>query len=102
MFLSKSFIYFIFYLFLFHKIIVTSEQRYLRMRNIFLRIYLANEKSRPLLMNEYSQKITQKIKNKVNHYYYKMMNSLYDINMFYSNLKDEEKELLEFIISLCN
>ncbi len=102
MYISKSIIYFILYLFIFHKTIVNSEQSYYRVRNIFLRIYIANEKTRPQIINEYSNKLIQKFKIKAKQVYYKFVNKCYDINMRYCNLTDEEKEFMEFIISLCN
>ena len=81
--------------------IIDSEQSYLRFRNSFLRIYIANEKTKQLLINEYANKLIQKTKSTINKKYNKLMNKCYNVNYYYNTLTDEEKELIEFIISLC-
>jgi len=76
---------------------VNSEKSYLRFRNSILRIYIATDKRRPQIFNEYSHKIIEKIqKIKL-----KIMNKYYDFNLFYNKLSEEEKEMVNFIISLC-
>lgn len=81
--------------------IIDSEHTYLRFRNSFLRIYIANEKTKQLLINEYANKLIQKTKNTINDKYNKLMNKCYNVTYYYNTLTDEEKELIEFIISLC-
>jgi len=80
-------------LLIFNPSLVNAEYSYLRFRNSFLRIYIASDKNRISLINDYTVKIYQKIK-------YKITKKYYDLNLFYNNLSDEEKELIEFIISL--
>jgi hypothetical protein len=88
-------------LFLFLYIINTfADKSYnLRLRNKILRIYIANDKKK--VINEYSNKIIVKSKTKVNEYYNKILSKYYDVSLFYNSLTDEEKEILEVIISLC-
>ena len=81
-------------LLIFNHSLANGEHTYLRFRNSFLRIYISSDKNRISLINDYSHKIFKKIKNKIT-------NKYYDLNLFYNNLSDEEKELIEFIISLC-
>ena len=71
----------------------------LRLRNKFLRIYIANDKKK--IVNEYSNKIIVKTKSKFNEYYNKLLSKYYDTSLFYNSLTDEEKEIIEAIISLC-
>jgi hypothetical protein len=80
---------------------INSEQSYFRFRNSFLRIYIANEKTKQLLINEYANKLIEKTKNTINDKYNKLMNKCYNVTYYYNTLTDEEKELIEFIISLC-
>jgi len=66
------------------------NNRLLRFRNSFLRLYIAaNNRTKPKTINEYSKKIIEKIEKK-----YK------DFAIFYNSLTDEEKEMIDFIISL--
>lgn len=84
----------LFYLIIFNNFYANGEKSYLRFRNSILRIYIASDKNRFHIINDYSKKIIQKIKNKVTDKYY-------DLNLFYNSLSDEEKEFIDFIISLC-
>ena len=84
----------LFYLIIFNNFYANGEKTYLRFRNSILRIYIASDKNRFHIINDYSKKIIQKIKNKVT-------NKYYDLNLFYNSLSDEEKEFIDFIISLC-
>jgi len=89
----------IMFLFL-YMINISADKTYnLRLRNKFLRIYIASDKKK--VINEYSNKIIVKTKSKVNEYYNKLLSKYYDVSLFYNNLTDEEKEILEAIISLC-
>ena len=77
-----------------------AENMYnLRLRNTLLRIYIASDKKE--LVNEYSKRVVIKSKNIVNKYYHKLLSKLYDINLLYNNLTDEERDFIDFIISLC-
>lgn len=69
----------------------SSNNRLLRFRNSFLRVYIAanNTTTKPKTINEYSKKIIEKIEKK-----YK------DFAIFYNSLTDEEKEMIDFIISI--
>ena len=91
----------IMFLFIFLYIINTfAEKAYnLRLRNKFLRIYIASDKKK--VINEYSNKIIIKTKSKIDKYYNKLLSKYYDLSLFYNSLTDEEKEILETIISLC-
>ena len=91
----------IMFLFMFLYIInIYAEKAYnLRLRNKFLRIYIANDKKK--VVSEYSNKIIVKTKSKIDKYYNKLLSKYYDFSLFYNNLTDEEKEILEAIISLC-
>ena len=80
---------------------INGEQSYLRFRNSFLRIYIANEKTKQILINEYTIKLIQKTKSSINEKYNKLINKCCNLNCYYNTLTDEEKELIEFIISLC-
>lgn len=71
----------------------------LRLRNKFLRIYIATDKKK--VVSEYSNKIIIKTKSKIDKYYNKILSKYYDLSLFYNSLTDEEKEILETIISLC-
>lgn len=84
----------LFYLIISNNFYANGEKSYLRFRNSILRIYIASDKNRFHIINDYSKKIIQKIKNKVT-------NKYYDLNLFYNSLSDEEKEFIDFIISLC-
>jgi hypothetical protein len=104
MLMTSKFIIILFYLNLFiviKNVFVNGEQSYLRFRNSFLRIYIANEKTKQILINDYSNKIIQKTKKIISEKYNKLMNKCYNLNYYYNTLTDEEKELIEFIISLC-
>jgi len=77
-----------------------SERAYnLRFRNTLLRVYIASDKKK--VIGEYSDKIVKKTKSKASDYYNKLLTKYYDINLFYNSLTQEEKELIETIISLC-
>ena len=79
---------------------ISADKTYnLRLRNKFLRIYIANDKKK--IVNEYSNKIIVKTKSKFNEYYNKLLSKYYDTSLFYNSLTDEEKEIIEAIISLC-
>jgi hypothetical protein len=71
----------------------------LRLRNTILRIYISADRKK--VINEYSNKIINKTKSKVNKCYNKILSKYYDLNLFYNTLTDEEKEMIEAIISLC-
>jgi len=71
----------------------------LRLRNTLLRVYIANDKKK--IINEYSNKIAIKTKSKVNIFYNKILSKYYDVTLFYNTLTDEEKEIIDAIISLC-
>jgi len=77
-----------------------SENLYnLRFRNTLLRIYISTDKKK--VANEYSNKIAIKTKTKVTEYYNKIISKYHDMNVFYNTLTDEEKAIVEAIISLC-
>jgi len=77
-----------------------SERAYnLRFRNTLLRVYIATDKKK--VIGEYSDKIIKKTKSKTNDYYNKLLTKYNDINLFYNSLTDQEKELIEAIITLC-
>jgi hypothetical protein len=77
-----------------------SENLYnLRFRNTLLRIYICSDKKK--VANEYSNKIAIKTKTKVTEYYNKIISKYHDMNVFYNTLTDEEKAIIEAIISLC-
>jgi hypothetical protein len=79
---------------------INGESLYnLRLRNAILRIYIASDKKQ--LISEYSKKTIVKSKVIINKYYNKLLSKMHDINLMYNNLTDEEREFLEFIISLC-
>lgn len=76
-----------------------SERAYnLRFRNTLLRVYIATDKKK--VIGEYSDKIVKKTKSKTIDYYNKILSKYHDLNLFYNMLSDEEKELIEAIISL--
>jgi hypothetical protein len=83
----------LFYLIIFNNFYTNGEKSYLRFRNSILRIYIASGKKKYELINEYSNKIVEKVKNKV-------INKYYDLNIYYNSLSEEEKTFLDFIISL--
>jgi hypothetical protein len=71
----------------------------LRFRNTLLRVYIATDKKK--VISEYSNKIAIKTKSKTIDYYNKILSKYHDLNLLYNMLSDEEKELIEAIISLC-
>ena len=76
-----------------------SERSYnLRFRNTLLRVYIATDKKK--VIGEYSDKLVNKTKSKASDYYNKVLTKYYDIHLFYNSLTDEEKDLIEAIISL--
>ena len=71
-----------------------NDNNYLRLRNYTLRItVLKNIKKTKLYIKN--------IKTATNNLYNKMLTVLYDANYKYYSLSDEERDLLENIISLC-
>ena len=83
----------VFYLFVVTNFYANGEKSYLRFRNSILRIYIASDKDKYNVTKEYSNKMMQKIKTKLTKKYY-------DLNIYYNTLTEEEKTLLDFIISL--
>jgi len=78
---------------------ISADKSYgLRFRNSLLRVYIASDKKK--IINEYSRKIAYKTKTKLNVLYNKILSKYHDINIAYFNLSEEEKELIDFIISL--
>lgn len=100
----KTYLYAYVYLYLYLWVqyiltIITADNSYgLRLRNSLLRIYIASDKKQ--YIKEYSNKIINKSKVKLTFYYNKIVSKYHDINIAYYNLSDEQKELLDFIISL--
>jgi hypothetical protein len=78
---------------------VYSEQSYLRFRNSFLRIYIANNRKEKI--SEYTHKIYEKTKNKLYGFHQYTITKYYDMNLFYNTLTDDERDLIDAIISLC-
>jgi hypothetical protein len=79
---------------------INSENSYnLRFRNTLLRIYISSDKKK--VVNEYSNKIAIKTKTKAKCYYNKVLTKYHDINLFYNTLSEEEKAIVEAIISFC-
>uniref|UniRef100_A0A6C0JHQ2 Uncharacterized protein n=1 Tax=viral metagenome TaxID=1070528 RepID=A0A6C0JHQ2_9ZZZZ len=77
-----------------------SDKYYIiRFRNTLLRLYISSDKKK--VINEYSNKIAIKTKNKAVTYYNKVLSKYYDYNLFYNALTEEEKAIIEAIISLC-
>jgi hypothetical protein len=77
-----------------------SEKSYnLRFRNTLLRIYISTDKKK--VADEYSNKIVVKTKTKATDCYNKVLTKYYDVNIFYNSLTEEEKAIVEAIISLC-
>jgi len=78
----------------------SSEKAYnLRFRNTLLRLYIATDKKK--VIGECSDKLVNKTKTKTSKYYNKILTKYYDVSLFCNTLSDEEKELIEAIISLC-
>jgi hypothetical protein len=78
----------------------SSEKAYnLRFRNTLLRVYIASDKKK--VINEYSHKLVNETKLKASDCYNKLVTKYYDINLLYNSLTNEEKDLIEVIISLC-
>jgi len=89
----------IFILILYTSKIVSEKFYNLRFRNTLLRIYISTDKKK--LLSEYSNKIAIKTKTKTTDYYSKILSKYYDVNLFYNTLTEEEKTIIEAIISLC-
>ena len=88
-------------LFLYIIIVIGSENLHnLRLRNTLLRVYVTND-YRKEIIKEFTNKIVNKIKTKTKKCYEKTLTKYYDLLLFYNNLTDEEKEAIDFIISLC-
>jgi len=62
-------------------------------------MYISTDKKK--VVNEYSNKIAIKTKTKVTEYYNKIISKYHDMNVFYNSLTEEEKAIVEAIISLC-
>jgi len=89
----------IFILFL-YILMINSENSYnLRFRNTLLRIYISSDKKK--VVNEYSNKIAIKTKTKATDCYNKVLTKYYNVNLFYNTLTEEEKAIIDAIISLC-
>lgn len=78
---------------------VNSERSYLRFRNSLLRIYIASNKKEAI--HGYSNKILNKAINKLEDIYHYSLSKYYDYNLIYNNLTEEERTLIDAIISLC-
>ena len=78
---------------------ISNEKSYLRFRNSLLRIYIASNKKEKA--TEYSVKIINKSKNKFSDYYQCTISKYYDLSLFYNTLTEDEKEIIDKIISLC-
>lgn len=80
----------------------SSNNRLLQFRNSFLRFYIATNNITKTKTNEYSKKIVEKTKKKItNRIYEKIEKKYHDFTLFYNSLSEEEKEIIDFIISLC-
>jgi len=88
----------IFILILYTSKIVSEKSYNLRFRNTLLRIYISTDKKK--VVNEYSNKIAVKTKTKATDYYNKLLSKYHDINLFYNTLTEEEKAIIEAMISL--
>jgi len=94
-----TYLYLLYYLLLLYILKISADKSYgLRFRNSLLRVYIASDKKK--IVGEYSGKIIYKTKTKLNTLYNKILSKYHDTNITYFILTDEEKELLEFIISL--
>ena len=94
-----TYLYLLYYLLLLYILKISADKSYgLRFRNSLLRVYIASDKKK--IINEYSDKIIYKTKTKLNTLYNKILSKYHDTNISYFSLTDEEKELLEFVISL--
>lgn len=78
---------------------VYSENSYFRFRNSLLRIYIATNKKDKL--TEYTHKIFEKTKSKLEDFHQYTTRKCNNFNVFYNSLTDDEKELVNFIITLC-
>jgi len=92
---------FVLFLIILNLVIIANADnlRNLRVRNVLLRIYIASDKKQ--ILKDYYKKSLNKTKTIVLRKKESIFSKIYEINMIYNNLTDEEKELLEFIISLC-
>lgn len=70
-----------------------------RLRNTMLRIYIASDKKE--ILKDYYKKLLYKSKAIVLKKKENIVSKIYELNMIYNNLTDEEKDFLEFILSLC-
>ena len=98
---SFNILFLFMFLFMFLYMINTcADKAYnLRFRNTLLRVYISSNKKKTI--TEYSNKIAFKIKTKTTDYYNKLVSKYYDLSLFYNSLTDEEKEIIETILSLC-
>jgi len=79
---------------------IVSEKLYsLRFRNTLLRLYISTDKKK--LCNECSKKIALNTKSNLKKYYEKLLSKYYDLNLFYNTLSEEEKAIIETILSFC-
>jgi hypothetical protein len=89
----------IFILFIYVSKIVSEKSYNLRFRNALLRIYISSDKKK--LVNEYTNKIADKTKTRTTGYYNNVLTKYYNLNLLYNTLTEEEKTIIEAIISLC-
>jgi hypothetical protein len=72
-----------------------GDNSYFRVRNSLLRIYIVSDKTKP-------KQIIEKTKDQFTKHIYKKIETNYNkFTLFYNSLTNEEKELIDFIISLC-
>ncbi len=82
------------------------DNRYFRIRNSLLRIYIAGNKTKPKQIMGKTKKPKKIEKPKktekkfTTHFYKKIENKCNEISIFYNNLTDEEKDLIDFIVTL--
>jgi hypothetical protein len=89
---------------------IKADNIYLMARNKYLRLYIANNKNKDKLLSlikikEKSENYLHNMKNiafiKINILYNSILSKYYDINLFYYSLSDEDKLLIDSVISLC-
>jgi hypothetical protein len=79
---------------------IQSDKSYnLRFRNTLLRIYISANKNE--IVKEYSNRVINKTRRKFENCYDKLISIYYDVNLIYINMSDEEREVLDAIITLC-
>lgn len=77
--------------------LIKASQPLQRIRNQYLRMYLAYKKER---VKQYLFASKDVIKDKVNTIYQSIMSKYYDANGFYYSLSPEDRELIDQIINL--